>query len=177
MEEPIKPLNLYQLTTELEDLEQDLLESGGVLTDEIEERYEDLLEMESDKIEGYVAMIRKFEASEEAIRSERERLQKAEQSMRKAADSLKSRLAWAMQRRGEDAYTTPLGKVRLQRAGRRPVVVDVDEDALPEAFKRVRVQADKQALQRALESDDDSVRRSAEAYAHLDEPSYYLRIY
>lgn len=177
MSDAIQPLNLYEITSELEQLEQALIESGGVLTDEIEERYETLLEMEADKIEGYIAMIRKFEASEEAIRSERKRLQKAEQSMRRAAESLKERLANAMRRRREDAYETNLGTIRLQQASRRSVIVDADEEDLPDAFKRIKVGANKRALQEALESDDEEVRRQAEQYAHLDEPSYYVRIY
>ncbi len=177
MPEPIQPLNLYEITTELQELEQALIDSGGVITDEVEERHEALLQMEADKVEGYLAMIRKFEASEEAIKAERRRLQQAERSMREAAKSLKERLAEAMHRRGETLHDTKLGKVRLQQSGRRRVVLDVPEDALPEGFKRVAVNADKQALQDALDSDDEHVRREATRYAHFDAPTYYVRIY
>lgn len=177
MSEEVQPLNLYQITTELQELEQALLESGGVLTDEIEAKYETLLEIEADKVEGYIAMIRKFEASEEAIKSERQRLQKAERSMRKAAQSLKDRLTESMLRRGEEVHETGLGKVRLQQASRRGVTVDADPEELPEAFKRISVSADKSSIQDALESDNDELRKQAEQFAHLKEPSYYTRIY
>lgn len=177
MPESIRPLDLYEITAELEDLEQALLESGGVITEELEERYGRLLEMEAEKVEGYVAMIRKFAASEEAIKAERKRLQKAERSMRRAAQNLKDRLAEAMQQRGEDTYETKLGKVRLQQAARRSVALDVDDADLPDRFRRVKVSPDKQALIEALESEDLELRREAEHYAHLDAPSYYVRIY
>ena len=173
MSEAIQPLNLYQITTELQQLEQALLESGGVLTDEIEEKYETLLEMEADKVEGYIAMIRKFEASEEAIKSERQRLQKAERSMRKAAQSLKDRLAESMLRRGEEVHETDLGKVRLQQASRASLVVNVDPEELPEEFQRWKVSADKAGLRAAIEDDDEV----AKQFAHLDEPSHYIRLY
>ncbi len=177
MPDAIQPLNLYDLTAELQELEQALIEAGGEITDEMDARYERLLEMEAGKVEGYLAMIRKFEASEEAIKAERQRLQKAERAMKSAAQSLKDRLAQAMQRRGETLHETKLGKVRLQQSGRRPVVIDVDEDELPEGFRHVRVSADKRALQEALESDDAHVRAEAGRYAHLDAPTSYVRIY
>lgn len=173
MSEPIRPLNLYEITTELRQLEEALIESGGVIDEETEERFSELLEMEADKIEGYLAMIRKFEASEEAIKQERQRLQKAEQSMKNAAQSLKDRLAEAMRRRGEEVHETKLGKVRLQEAPRRSVVVDAEEEELPERFRRVRVTPDKRAIRKALEAGDEE----AAALAHFDEPSYYVRIY
>lgn len=177
MSDPIRPLNLYALTAELAELEQALLESGGEITDAMNARYDRLLDMEADKVAGYLAMIRKFETSEEAIKAERQRLQKAERAMKNAAQTLKDRLAEAMHRRGETVHETPLGKVRLQQASRRSVIVDVDEDALPDSFRRVSVSADKRALQDALESDDPDLRTEAERYAHLDEPGRFVRIY
>lgn len=174
---PIRPLSLYQLTDELEALEDDLIASGGEITDEMNERYDRLLEMEADKVEGYIAMIRKFEASEEAIKAERKRLQKAERSMRRSADNLKDRLAAAMRRRSEEAHETRLGKVRLQQAPQRSVVVDVPADQLPDGFKRIKTSADRRALADALASDDVDLRAEAEAVAHFDAPNYYVRIY
>lgn len=174
---PIKPLNLYQLTSELEALEDALLASGGEITEAMDERFDDLLDARADKIEGYLAMIRKFEASEEAIKAERQRLQNAERAMKNAARSLKDRLAESMRRRGEDVHETRLGKVRLQQASRRSIIVDVDEEDLPERFRRVSVSADKGRLEEALTSEDAAERAEAERYARLDAPSYYVRIY
>lgn len=174
---PLRPLNLYQITGELAELEEALIESGGEITDEMNERYDRLLDMEADKVEGYVAMIRKFEASEDAIKGERKRLQKAERAMRNAAESLKDNLAEAMRERGDEVHETRLGKVRLQQASRRSVVVDVADDELPDGFRRVKTSADRRALQDALASDDAELRTEAERYAHLDAPGYYVRIY
>ena len=174
---PLKPLNLYQLTDELHAIEEALLESGGEITEDMDARFDELLDMRADKIEGYLAMIRKFEATEEAIKGERQRLQKAERAMKNAAGSLKDRLAESMRRRGETVHETALGKVRLQQASRRSLVLDVEEDDLPDAFKRVAVSADKRKLKAALESEDETVRRGAEGLAHLDAPSYFVRIY
>lgn len=170
---PIRPLSLYALTEDLAGLEMALLESGGEITPEVEEEYGLLLEMHAEKVEGYLAMIRKFEASAAGIKAERERLQAAEKTMASAAKALKDRLRDAMLRRGETEHQTALGKVRLQRSGSRPVLLRVAPDELPEHFQRVRVDADLTALRHALKEED----ASAGAVAELGEASYYVRIY
>ncbi len=45
----IRPLSLYHLTEELAAIEHALLESGGVITDEMDHEYADLLEMHADR--------------------------------------------------------------------------------------------------------------------------------
>src|SRR5690606_26726310 len=70
---------------------------------------------------------------------------------------LKERLCEAMCRRGEDAHDTPLGRVRVQHASTRPVLLLVDPDDLPERFRRVAVSADKRPLTHALKEGDEVV--------------------
>lgn len=168
----IAPLSLYHLTEELYLIEQALLESGGEITDEMDQQYADLLTMHAEKVEGYVAMIRKFEASAEGIKSERERLQQAEQTMQNAARNLKARLAQTMLVRGETEHRTSLGKVRLQQSGSRPLVLLVEPENLPEEYQRIRVEADKTALKKALKEGQPLTQ-----YAELGEGSYFVRIY
>ena len=172
MSTAIAPLNLYHLTEELAAIEHALLESGGVITENMDHDYADLLEMHADKVEGYVAMIRKFEASSEGIKLERERLQQAEKTMHNAAKNLKARLCQAMLLRGETEHHTPLGKVRLQQSGSRPLVLLVDPENLPEEYQRVRVEADKAALKKALKEGAPLAQ-----FAELGEGSYFIRIF
>ena len=129
--------------------------------------------MHAAKGEGYIAMIRKFEASAEGIKAERERLQRAEQTMQNAAKNLKARLCNAMLVRGETLHQTALGKVRLQQNGSRPLVLLVEPENLPDEYQRVHVEADKAALKKALKEGDSSAR----AVAELGEGSYFIRIY
>jgi hypothetical protein len=173
MQDPIRPLSLYVLDEELHQLEEALLASGGEITEEMEVRWSELLAMRAGKMEGYLKMIRKFEASAEAVRSERQRLQEAERTLAKAAQTLKDRLRDSMQARGETEHLTSVGRIRLQRSGARPVELKVDAEALPDAFKRITVNPDLQALGQALRDGDPE----AERYAQLGEAGYYVRIY
>ena len=171
----IVPLSLYNLTEELAALEYALLESGGEITDEMDQEYGHLLEMHASKVEGYVAMIRKFDASAEGIKHERERLQRAERTMQNAVKNLKTRLCNAMLLRGETEHHTTLGKVRLQQSGSRPLVLLVEPEDLPDEFKRLipaRIEADLVSLKKALKEGDEVTQ-----YAELGVGSYFIRIY
>ena len=174
---PNGTLSLYDLDHELQSIEADLLEAGGVIDEDMEERLDSLLEKRSDKIEGYLAVIRHYERTAEAVEAERKRLQKRERSLKNSAQALKDRLTESMLQRGDDSYETDLGKVNLQQASRRSVNVVPEPDQLPERFRRVRTSADKTAIREALESEDAELRAEAEAVAHLEEPSWYVRIY
>ena len=168
-----KPLSLYTIDDDLLQLEEALIESGGEITPEMEEQFDDLLQMRADKVAGYVAMIRQFEASASAVKDERQRLQGYERSLGNAAKALKDRLCHSMAQRGETEHVTPIGKVKRQRSGSRPVVLLVDAEALPEHFQRRSVAADLAALKHALGEDDPAAVRVAE----FGEASEYVRIY
>lgn len=171
MSTAIAPVSLYQLTEDLAAIEDELLESGGEITEEMERSYEELLQMHAEKVEGYLALIRKFEATAVALKDEIDRLQAARKTMDNAAANLKNRLRDAMRRRGETEHQTRLGKVKVQRSSSVPVVLKVTPEQLPEWFRRVKVEADLVALRNALKEGD------AGDYAELGEASYYLRIY
>ncbi len=173
----IKSLTLYALDAELQALEDALIESGGEVTDEIEAQHDRLLDGRADKVEGYLRVMRRLEATAEAVKAERQRLQDAERRLSGAAQALKDRLAASMQQRGDTEYLTALGRVKLQRSGSPPVELRVEVERLPEAFVRTKRSADLTALREALASEDPERRAEAEALARLGEPSYYVRIY
>lgn len=173
----IPPLSLYALDDELQRLEAELLDADGVLDDETDARHTALLDARDDKVEAYCLMIRRFEASAEAVKAERKRLQDSERALANAAQRLKDRLCDSMRQRGETEAMTKLGKVRVLRASRRAVEVLVEVDALPACYHRVRTDADLGALADDLASDDAEARARAEAVARLAEPTFYLRIY
>lgn len=72
-------------------------------------------------MDGYLRLIRRLEATADAIKAERQRLQEAERSMANAAQALKDRLARSMQQHGDHEYPTPLGRIKLQRSGTVPI--------------------------------------------------------
>ncbi|MDX1419131.1 MAG: siphovirus Gp157 family protein [Rubricoccaceae bacterium] len=173
----ISPLTLYELDDELLHLEAELLEAGGAVDEATDARHTALLDARDDKVEAYCMMIRRFEATAEAVKAERQRLQDAERALATAAKRLKDRLCDSMRARGEHECLTALGKVRVQQASRRAVELLVEPDALPEPYRRVRTDADLGALAADLASDDAEARARAEAVARLAEASFYVRIY
>ncbi|HYE96163.1 MAG TPA: siphovirus Gp157 family protein [Rubricoccaceae bacterium] len=171
----ITPLSLYELDDELLRLEEELLAAAGEVDDETDARHAALLDARDDKIEAYVAMIRRFEVSAEAVKAERKRLHDCERALDASAKRLRDRLCRSMAEHAEREHATRLGTVRLMRASSPPVEVLVEVDTLPEPFCRKKVEADLAALRAALLSDDEAVRAMAEACARLGEPSLYLR--
>lgn len=171
-------LTLHEITEELRALQDALIESGGEITDEMEEGFDALLEMEEDKTDGYIAVIRSLEEEAEALKREEKRLKKRRKARESSADSMKERLRMAMDIRGEEKREATLGTLRVQTASRRSVVIDVDEEELPEEFIRVRRSADKKAIREWMEEMHiERVTAGETQLAHLDEPTRYLRIY
>lgn len=173
MGHPAIKLSLYAIDAELQELENELLANGGELSPEIEERYDDLLEMRPEKVKGYIAVIRSLEATATGIAEERKRLQDAERAAQNAARRLKDRLAYQMEQRGETEHVTPIGKVRLQSASRRPVDLLVDVEDLPEAWRKVTIAPDKTAIEKALKDEDPEAMK----VAAFGPASKFVRIY
>jgi hypothetical protein len=173
----IPPLSLYALDDELLRLESALLEAGGEVDAETDAQFDALLDARADKVEAYLRLIRRFEASAEAVKNERQRLQAAERALGATADRLKERLCASMRRHEEAERTTALGRVRVMCAAKRPVELLVDLDGLPEAYRRLKLEADLRALADDLACDDEERRARAEACARLGDPTFYLRVY
>lgn len=164
-------MTLYDIETDLQELEAALLEAGGELDEEMEARYGDLLSTHTDKIEGYVRMIANMRAMSEMFKHERERLQTKERACARSADYLKRRLAQNMTLRGDAVHKTPTGKVTLY-PGRDFVVLDVNEEDLPPEFQRIKIEADKEALKAAIQAGG----WGSDSYAHLAPGTPYIKI-
>lgn len=177
MPDPNEPLSLYEIDDELRQLEREIIDAEGVLDDDLERRLDDLLDRRDAKMDGYVAVIQELTRTAEAVKKEEKRLKKRRRALENSVQSLKDRLASVMERRGETVRESDLGKIRLQTASKRSLVIDVSEDDLPDDLVRVSRRADKQRLREMLESDEETERQAAERFAHLDEPTRYVRIY
>jgi hypothetical protein len=173
----IPPLSLYDLDDELLRLESALVEAGGEVDAETDAHFDALLDARADKVEAYLRLIRRFEASAEAVKAERQRLQAAERALAATAERLKERLCDSMRRHDEGERTTALGRVRVMCAAKRPVELIVELDALPEAYRRLKLEADLRTLADDLGCDDEERRARAEACARLGAPTFYLRVF
>jgi hypothetical protein len=169
----MQPLNLYQIDQDLQLIEAALVEANGEIDDDLDQRYNALLDSRDDKHRSYVAVIRRLEASAAAVKEERQRLQDNERALTASAKRLKDRLCASMIAAGEDLVETPLGKLRVQTASSAPLELLVEPEQLPEHFRRVSISADVAALKHAIEEGD----AGALSFARIGEPSKYVRIY
>lgn len=169
---------LYEITEELREMQEALVEAGGVIDEEMEERFDHLLDIEEEKTEGYIKIIRELDTTAAAVKEEEQRLKKRRRALENSVDELKDRLRDAMEVRGEEVRETDLGKVRVQKASRRSLSVDVEPEHLPDDLKRVSVKPDKREIRAQMEEHGVEVLEDGgHTVAHLEEPTRYVRIY
>ena len=104
----------------------------------------------TDKVDAYIAIIRDYQAKEKAVKDEVKRLQERAKSHASNIDRLKSNLQFAMETFGIDKAKTALNTVSL--ANSSSISYEVDMDKLPEAYHRVKVEANRTAIQNALKA-------------------------
>ena len=127
--------NLYEITTEYQDIMNILEQNGGELTDELSSRLEVTEANVKSKIEGYAWVIKNFEANQQvrdvkiaiylaqisALKSEND---KDANSIERLKDSITS----GMKTFGMDEYKTPLFRVSFRKS---ESVNIFDESLLP----------------------------------------------
>lgn len=171
-------LSLYDIGAEWQELEQLLMESGGELSDELEERLGELMTTETSKINGYLAVRANLKMVAEGAKMEAERLSKKGKAALNAVDRMESRLLGYMVMRGIPEVVADLGKVRLAEASTEPLEVleEVDPEFIDEEYRKVVYSIDKALLKKHLKDGTDDERQKAGFFARLGEKSKYLRI-
>jgi hypothetical protein len=148
--------NIYNITTEFLQLEAQLIENGGELTEQLEQALiinKDELQHKSIQY-GYV--IKSLSDNVDAIDAEIKRLQGIKKVNENAIDRLKDTLSSAMQLFGIPELKTPTLKINFRKS--EQVVVN-DVNALPSDYKTIKVteQPDKIKIKQAIKSGEDVV--------------------
>lgn len=170
-------------TRTLFDISEDLLAlydhleslGGDVSSPEVEQAIDDWFERlgreRDQKLDNYAALIREIEAREAARREEARRLSERAKRDKEQAAYLKQRLVLFFQDHQLKTVETRRYRLTLQRSGgKTPVDVLVEPEALPEAFQRLKVSANLDAIREALENGEDV------EFATLGERRSYIRI-
>ena len=166
-------LSLYQLDDQLAEIEDALIAAGGEIDEDTDARLGELLDQREDKVDGYIALIRTYDATAAGFKEEETRIVANRRAAENASKRLKERLLDSMQKRGESELRGRLGKAKVQRSGSRPVYVLVDVDELPEEFVRRTAAPDLSAIKDALREGSADMTQIAE----LGPASEYVRIY
>ncbi len=171
---------LYDLDHKWLRLQEDLETNGGEITPEMERDYEDLLTMTSDKLRGYVAVIRKLKAEAKANKAHANAIKEAMVSWHEAkaksqeasAKRLLARICDAMVLREEDVFECDLGKIRIQ-TGPETVVLTTDLEELPEHMVTISRKYDSALYKSKLKAEDPEFLE----HAKLEPGKTYAKLY
>lgn len=134
-------LKLWEISDELDRITLDIFESGGEITEEIEAQLEAMEGAFAEKVERVALRIRELEATADAAKSEKDRLQAMEKANKGAASSLKSYLQAYLERQGRDRVETMKVRVRIQNST-PSIRWTRDLDELPEDYRRITIAPD-----------------------------------
>ncbi|MGN8224613.1 siphovirus Gp157 family protein [Gracilimonas sp. BCB1] len=168
---PTTKESLFEIGEHFYALESLLIESGGEITDEVDQWLNEYEGKEVQKIEAYCYLIQKFEE----IADEAQRLAERSTGYRKKVSSLKERLKLYLEYRGKEKVETSRFTVTVcGNGGLLPVKLqeDVSTDSLPEQFIRVFKEPDMSRIREALLEGDEQ----AHLFAKVEPRGTHLRI-
>lgn len=142
---------LYEINTDYLRIIEAVEDAEGELTPELEEQLAANGEDFREKIENYMKAVRNYEADVEAFKAEAAAFTAKAKRAAATVERLKQTVSAAMQLRGMDKER--FGNFTASFRRTEKVVVDDDlVDSLPDRFKRVKYEADKTALTKALKA-------------------------
>lgn len=142
--EAASKLRLWEIATELDEIGEALVECGGELTPELEERLDLMSGAFEDKCEKIALFVKECEANAAAAAVEEARLAAIAKSFDTKARGLKGYLLHYMQRTGRSSLKTPRVRVWEQKNGRPAIRFVGDLASLPGDYVRVKREADLQ---------------------------------
>ena len=173
---------IFDISEDLKALDDLLSDIGGEVTDEETEKAIDawlaeLGEERDRKLNNYAYLIRSIERSNEAVAEEIARLRDRKQAGENKVARLKERLKVYLEVNGIDKIKTDLFTFAVQQSGGKPKVNLVAYYAenpveLPEGLRRVKFEADLEAIREKLEAGEEWV----SDFADLSKPGRHLRI-
>lgn len=140
--EAAKVLRLYDITDDLQRIEEALIEAGGVLEPEIEKQLDAIEGQLMWKVERVIHMYQNLHRTADAFADEAERLMEHARTTGKAAEALKAYLKAQLEKVGRDRIETPTAKVRIQRNSRPSIRWMRETYLLPEPLARIKVEVD-----------------------------------
>lgn len=167
----MKHLTLFQLTADIADLIDDIIEAmicgDTQLVDALMETLASLYDARDAKHEGYVHVIKNAEAAAEACYKEANAFYARNKALKGLATRLKDTLMADLHQHGENSTTAGKFKIARQKNSQPSVILNIDAEALPTEFQRLTIEADKTALKDALENGTEIDGVSLETGEHL----------
>lgn len=166
-------MTLYELTAEYKDIHE-LFWADDVDPEVVEGTLEAIKGQLEVKAEGYVQLIRQFEAEAIMFNQEAERFAKKQKVAENAAKRMKQAIQQAMTELQIPEIDTGLHKLKLvNNGGKRPLWVTEDIDKIPEDYIRIKKEADKTKISEYLSGLPEDVELP---WAKLQERGQHLTI-
>ena len=114
-----------------------------------------LMDSIQDKADGYCAVIDRFNGNIDMIKAEEERLKARREIIEKRVQTMKNALKEVLEIMEENGTEKPEIKTALHtiklagNGGKQPM--EINEDKVPDSFKRVILETDKEKIREALE--------------------------
>lgn len=135
-------LSLFDITNALLEIEDELYENGGEITQELEARLESLEGSLERKIDGICSMIQNNQRAAEAAKAESQRLSQLAKSRESIANGLKRYALGMLTRIDRTKVETDRFKVRVQKNGRPSITWPGEPENIPDDVKRVTITVD-----------------------------------
>ena len=169
-------LTLFEISADMQALAALLEEVGGDVSEADAEAAVDAWLKENadalqEKLDGYAALIRAFEARGAFRRDEAERVDRLADADERNARRMKDRLRWFFETHGLERVETARHRLSLtSNGGLRPLEVFVPAAELPGPYRRVVYSPDADAIRKALENG------ASLPFAALGERGKHIRI-
>jgi len=140
-------MNLYEINQTQEELNNLLEENCGELTPELEAALEMNMDNFTLKAENYVKAMKNYKAEADAISEEIKRLQEKKKICETAVSRMKTALCDSMGVFG--LSKAQAGLFKISRTSNTSVKI-LDEDAIPQEYKKVKYEVSKTAIKTAI---------------------------
>ena len=154
MTERTDPFTLFEISGKAKAIISDIIDAEiAGDADEVNalvEELDDIYGAREAKHEGYVHVIKNALTAAEGHKAEADAFAARARALNNLAKRLKERLVDDLQSHDESVVNAGIFKIARQRNSQPSVVLDVDAEDLPEAYQKVTVEADKDALKYAI---------------------------
>jgi len=135
-------VKLYEIPNAYRILMQQIEESDGELSPEVEQSFDGLQENLETKIDSMCCLVREAESEAESFATEIKRLQARKKVAENRAASLKAYMSKSLQAMELDRIKTPRFSARIQQASRPSIKWTGVVEDIPSEYRRTKIELD-----------------------------------
>jgi hypothetical protein len=143
-------MNLYQITTEFNALEEMLLLDGGEISPDYELLEKEIENLLISKTDNFVSFVQKLEDEIELSQKHIKRIQEFKKVRETAIETLRKYATSCMDKIGKPKIGGTFGEISICKPVQ--VLLIESEDKVPVQFTRVKVEVDKTKIKEALKN-------------------------